>query len=74
MTIIIAYITPYRVEGDSKKLFGLPFTFFKTLELSVSRIPLIGNNFDIFWFFADVIIIYAVLTGIKRIADRHRMK
>lgn len=72
MTIIIAYITPYRVEGDFKKLYGLPFSFFKTHELAQSKIPLVGNSLDLFRFLIDVIIIYTILTVVKRIAGRHR--
>lgn len=72
MTIIIAYITPYRVEGDFKKLYGLPFAFLKTNAWIESRIPLVGNNLDFGFFLIDVIIIYTALTVVKRIVDSLR--
>ena len=72
MTVIIAYITPYRVGDDFKKLYGLPFAYLKTNQWIESRIPLVRNNLDLALFLIDVIIIYAVITVVKRIADSYR--
>jgi len=58
ITIILTYITPYRVNEEGSILFGYPFAFYIRHPLNKSRIPLLSGSLDLLIFIIDLAIIY----------------
>lgn len=57
LAAIIAYIMPFRQNGTSQ-IYGYPFGFLTVFKNAGSVTALINNNFNLFAFTLDVLVIY----------------
>ncbi len=67
IVLLISYVAPYRVEETGRKLFGYPFAFIKFNAWNDSRVPLMSSSFDLFMFVIDILVIYLLVSGLKKI-------
>lgn len=66
-TVIISYITPYRISEDGMNLYGYPFPFIQIHPLSESRIPFLNGSIDLLMMFIDLYIIYIIIKLLNRL-------
>ena len=66
LTLIITYVTPYRIGDGGFILYGYPFAFFKRHPLNVSKVLLWSGSFDLLVFFIDLYLLYIVLKLLNR--------
>jgi len=72
LTILVAYVTPYRIGESGKFMYGYPFAFLQIHPMSISRIPLLGSGLDLLMFFIDLYVIYVAIKLINRAIQAFR--
>ncbi len=72
LTVLVAYITPYRIGDSGKYMYGYPFPFIQIHPLSTSRIPLLGSGLNLLMFFIDLYAIYILIKIISSIVHRFK--